>query len=110
MNMALAAIVSVAVIGFAMMMGGIIASMMAAEAGSVEMETSLAAVKAAWRSGDWRRDPFWRRFFVMACGVALFTVGLFGSFIVVGPVPVKVLCAGAILYPAIRLTRALRQS
>jgi len=72
----------------------------------VEVETNLGAVKAAWRSGDWRRDPYWRRLFVTALGAALLTVGLFGIFIVVAPMPVKVLCAGAILYPAARIAMA----
>jgi hypothetical protein len=76
---------------------------------SVEMETNLPAMKAAWRSGEWR-EPHWRRLFMTACGAALMTIGLFGIFIVIAPWPVKVICAGAILYPAVRLTQALRKS
>lgn len=77
---------------------------------SVEVETSLLAMKDAWRSGDWRREPHWRRLFATAIGAALLTIGLFGIFIVVAPMPVKVLCAGAILYPAVRLVMALRKA
>ncbi len=139
--------VTLTVAGFALMMGGIIASMMQeseplsheeieaslkrqrdaaalpytmrrsmfrlAGAGvgrSTEVETTLPAMKAAWRSGDWRREGHWRRLFTTALGAALMTVGMFGLFIVVAPMPVKVLCAGAILYPAIRLTQALRRT
>jgi hypothetical protein len=107
---AAAATVTAAVLGFALLMGGIIASMMAAGTSGVETETSLPAMKAAWRSGDWRREPQWRRLFVIAGGAALLTVGLFGTFIAIAPIPVKVICAGAILYPAIRLTLALRRA
>ena len=109
MNVALALTIASTVGGFAMMMGGIIASMMD-EGGAVQIETTLPAMKTAWRSGDWRTDPYWRRLFVTATGAGLMTVGLFGIFIVIAPWPVKILCAGAILYPAFRLSQALRKS
>jgi hypothetical protein len=108
-TIALALTILSAAAGFALMMGSIIASMMAAEQGSVEIETTLPAMKAAWRSGEWR-EPHWRRIFMTACGAALMTVGLFGIFIVIAPWPVKLLCAGAILYPAYRLVEALRRA
>ena len=108
MNPGLVVTVGATLVGFALMMGGIIASIMAAEHGSVEVETTLPAMKAAWRSGAWR-EPHWRRIFLTACGAGLMTVGLFGIFIVIAPWPVKLICAGAILYPAYRLTVALRR-
>jgi len=109
MNPGLVVTVGATLVGFALMMGGIIASIMAAEHGSVEVETTLPAMKAAWRSGEWR-EPHWRRIFLTACGAGLMTVGLFGIFIVIAPWPVKILCAGAILYPAYRLVEALRRA
>lgn len=110
MNPGLVVTVGATVIGFAMMMGGIIASMMASEHGAVHVESSLPAMKAAWKSGDWRTEPHWRRLFVTAAGAGFLTFGLFGIFVVIGPWPVKILCAGAILYPAIRLVDALRRA
>ena len=115
MNGGVVVTVAATVAGFALMMGGIIASMMAEDdptsSGSgVRINSSLPAMKAAWRSGAWRRDPPWRRLFVTALGAALLTIGLFGIFIVIAPWPVKILCAGAILYPAVRLTMALRNA
>ena len=135
------------VLGFVLMLGGIIASMMSdseplsseeieaslrrqrdaaarpyiwrrsrfrvkgASAGrGVEVETTFAAVKGACRSGEWRRDPYWRRFFVMALGAALMTIGLFGVFVVIAPGPVKILCAGTVLYVAVRTAVALARA
>ncbi len=109
MNPGLVVTVGATVIGFAMMMGGIIASMVASERGAVSIETNLPAMKTAWKSGEWRRDPQWRRLFTIATGAGLLTFGLFGIFVVVGPWPVKVICAGAILYPFYRLIHALRR-
>ena len=109
MNPGLVVTVGATVVGFALMMGGIIASMIAAEQGSVEVETTLPAMKAAWKSGEWRRDSQWRRVFTIATGAGLLTFGLFGIFVVIAPWPVKVICAGAILYPVYRVTIALRQ-
>jgi len=114
-DLGVAVTVGAAVAGFVLMMGGIIASVMAEDdssgsGGGSQIETSFPAMKAAWRSGAWRRDPPWRRLFATALGAALLTIGLFGIFIVVAPWPVKVLCAGAILYPAVRLTMAFRKS
>lgn len=109
MNPGMVVTVGATVAGFALMMGGIIASMMASERGAVEIETNLPAMKAAWKSGEWRRDPHWRRLFATATGAGLLTFGLFGIFVVVAPWPIKVICAGAILYPACRLTMALRR-
>ncbi len=134
-----------AAVGFVLMMGGIIASMMResepisheqveeslrrqrdaaalpyafrrsvyrlkgdALGRGLEVETSLSGYKRAWRSGDWWRDREWRRIYVITLGVVLMTVGLFGIFIVIGPMPVKLLCAAALIYPAVRLALALR--
>ena len=37
-------------------------------------ETTFAGMKDAWRSGEWRRDPHWRRLFLIASGAALLFV------------------------------------
>jgi len=75
---------------------------------SGEREVSLAQMRDAWRSGAWRTDPRWRTVFMMTVGAALMLVGGFGIPIVVAPVPVKILCAGALLYVAFQVVRGLR--
>ena len=44
----------------------------------------MAAMIAAWRSGEWRRDPAWRRLFVITMGASAFVCGMLASFIVAG--------------------------
>jgi hypothetical protein len=61
-------------------------------------EATFAGMKEAFRSGEWRRDPQWRRLFVITFGAALLFYGLFGLFVVVGPPLVKVLMTGAMIY------------
>jgi hypothetical protein len=68
---------------------------------------TLREAKAAWRQGTWRADSRWRSNFVVMLGVMLLTVGLFGTFIVVGPNGVKLLCAAALAYAAGRTVAAL---
>lgn len=58
--------------------------------------------KDAWRRGAWRTNPRWRSNFVVMAGVMLLTIGLFSTFIVIGPNGVKLLCAAALLYAAAR--------
>lgn len=58
--------------------------------------------KDAWRRGAWRTNPRWLSNFVVMLGVMLLTVGLFGTFIVIGPNGVKLLCAAALGYAAVR--------
>jgi hypothetical protein len=71
---------------------------------------TLREARHAWRSGAWRTDPRWRSNFVVMVGVMLLTIGLFGTFIVVGPNGVKLLCAGALLYAAGRTVAGLVRS
>lgn len=66
------------------------------------VEAPLSGIKAAWRSGEWRRDTHWRRLFVTAAGATLLFFGLFGFILVVGPMPVKLLVSGAIGYAVAR--------
>jgi hypothetical protein len=61
-------------------------------------EASFAGFKDAWRSGEWRRDTQWRRLFVIAAGAIMLFYGLFGLLLVVGPMHIKVLAAGATAY------------
>jgi hypothetical protein len=63
---------------------------------------SLREAKEAWRRRAWRTSPRWRSNFVVALGVMLLTIGLFGTFIVIGPNGIKLLCAAALVYAAVR--------
>lgn len=76
----------------------------------VHVETDMAAMIAAWRSGEWRRDPAWRRLFIIATGASAFVSGMLASFIVAGPPHVKVLVAAALLYAVVMTVRGVRRA
>lgn len=61
-------------------------------------EASFAGVKEACRTGDWWRDTQWRRFFLISFGGLMLFYGLFGVLLVVGPMHIKALVAGALAY------------
>jgi hypothetical protein len=75
-----------------------------------EMEVSVQAMKEAWRSGAWRRDPTWQTVFMMTAGGLMMAFGGFGSAVVAGPLLVKILCGGALLYTAVQLVAATRRA
>jgi len=97
-----------AALGFALFMGGIL-HLVFTSRGPSEAFT-LAELKAALRRGTWRRSPAWRRRIVVVLGVALFTLGLFGLFMVMGPVGVKLLLAAVLLYTAGALAAGLARA
>jgi hypothetical protein len=66
------------------------------------MAASFREIKAAFRSGDWRRRPEWRPIILGLMAVPLIGCGTFGFFFVIGSPLVKLLCAGAVLYGAAR--------
>jgi hypothetical protein len=135
----LALTIGVTVLGFAVMMGGILSTLMsggesmthqeieasllrqrdasslpnawrastyrfsgvaAGQQGSTE--ASFADIKDAWRTGEWRRDSHWRRFYIIAAGATLLVVGMFGIFIVIGPMFIKLIMSGALAYATVR--------
>jgi hypothetical protein len=63
---------------------------------------SISEAKAAWKQRAWRDSLRWRGNFVVMAGAFLFTLGLFGIFIVIGAGGIKLLCAGAIGYALIK--------
>ena len=71
------------------------------EGRQVANETSFAGMKDAWRSGDWARDPQWRRLFIIAAGAGMLCYGMFGIFVATGPAYLKLLLAGALAYATI---------
>lgn len=91
---------SATALGFALFMGGIL-HLVLTSTGSEGF--SLAELKDAIRRGAWRRSRRWRRRIVVVVGVGLFTLGLFGLFVVVGPVGVKLLLIAVFLQVAVAL-------
>lgn len=75
-----------------------------------EGEASFAELKAAWRTGAWRRTRRLRRLFVMGAGGLLMAFGLFGIFVVVGPAWVKLIVGAAMLFAATKLIQGFRQA
>lgn len=73
-------------------------------------EASFAAVKQAWASGEWRRDALWRRFFIVSAGAVMLAAGIFGSLVVAGPMYVKVLMTGAMVYATAMTVRGFARS
>ncbi len=63
-----------------------------------EDSTTFAEIKAAWRVQAWQVSSRWRRIFAGLIGTALLATGLFGTFVVIGPPGIKLLCGGALLY------------
>ena len=63
---------------------------------------SVREAKEAWRQRAWRASPRWRGNFMVMGGALLLTFGLFGTFIVIGPNFIKLLCGTALVYAAVR--------
>jgi len=84
-------------LGFALMMEGVLGLFIARRPSKSEGFT-VQAMKQAWRSGAWLRNPQWRRRFITVAGGVLMIFGIFSSFFVIGPPWVKLLGGGAMLY------------
>jgi len=93
--------VPAAAVGFTLFMGGILHLLLTS---SPSEAFRLAELAEAIRSGAWLRSRRWRRRVVVTAGVALFTLGLFGLFLVVAPVGVKLLVIAVFVYGAIAFT------
>jgi hypothetical protein len=70
-----------------------------------EDAASFSEIKAAWRSGAWRRSRRWRRMFVILTGGLLMTFGIFGIPFVVGPAGIKLVVGAAMVYVLVQLVR-----
>jgi hypothetical protein len=77
---------------------------------SAHDEFNLKEAKEAWRQGAWRASPRWRANFIVTAGALLFTVGLFGFFVVGAPAGIKLLYVAVILYAAVRLIVAFTRA
>jgi len=97
--------------GWALFMGAAIHGVLTAGRGGSFSDTmSFREVEAAYRARAWRASRRWRRFFVMAAGAALMTVGIFGLVTVFAPAGLKLLCAAAVLYAAVQVVRGFRRA
>ena len=65
-------------------------------------EATFRQIKDAWRTRAWWRDSSWWPIFIGLLATFLIACGMFGFFVVIGPPLVKVLCAGAVVYAAVR--------
>lgn len=75
------------------------------------VDAPMGAIKAAFRSGAWRRNPIWQRMTIMGSGAILMALGLLTLPIILESPPlVKLLCAGALLYATARTVWAFKQA
>lgn len=68
---------------------------------------TFGELKQAWRSGAVWHETVWRRRFVTTVGALMLVVGLFGSFVVLGPPWLKILMASLLLYALSRISWGL---
>lgn len=88
---------SAVAVGFTLFMGGVLHLLLTS--GRSESFT-LPEMARALRRGRWLRSTVWRRRVAVTAGVALFTCGLLGFFLVVGPPGVKLFLVSCALYAA----------
>lgn len=97
------------VVGFTLMMSGILKLLMDQDRSLSRTDSRAAGVrgseqftfaelKQAWKSGAVWEDTVWKRRFVTSVGAFMMVVGLLGAFVVIGPPWLKVLTGGAWLY------------
>jgi hypothetical protein len=67
---------------------------------AIEIEDSWTAggMKAAWRTGQWRRDPAWQRRFLASIAILMVVVGVLGIVIVCARAWVALLFGVALMY------------
>lgn len=68
---------------------------------------TFGELKQAWRSGAVWHESVWRRRLLTSIGALMMTVGLFGSFVVMGPPWLKVLMGSVLLYALSRISLGL---
>jgi hypothetical protein len=102
-------LVAAAFLGWALLIGMAIPLVLARDPAARRSGASVAEVKRAWRSGAWRTRP-WRPLFAGLAAAALMAIGLFGLGVVLAPAGIKALCAGALLYAAVRAAIAFARA
>lgn len=71
---------------------------------SADDKFSFSELKGAFRTGAILREAAWRRRLCAICGAALMFFGMFGAFIVLSPLALKILLAAVVLYVVARTT------
>lgn len=64
--------------------------------------STFSEIKQVLHTGAWVHDSTWHPLLLGLIAVPLIAYGMFGFFIVIGPLLVKGLCAGALLYATVR--------
>jgi len=64
----------------------------------VHDEWTIRQMKAAWRGGDWRSTPLWRRRYTAFAGIMFMVIGVCGICIVFAPAWVAILFVVMVLY------------
>lgn len=75
-----------------------------------DTEWHFQDMKSAWGAGTWWTDPDMRRKYIITAGGMMTSLALFAVGLVVFPVSVKLILAGAILYMVVRVTLAFRRA
>jgi hypothetical protein len=78
-----------------------------AEGRQFSEQLPLRDFKQAWQSGAWRHDKKWRARFTVAGGGLLTIFAGLATAAVVSPIVVALICAGFLIYAAVRLAWAL---
>lgn len=78
--------------------------------GTADEQFSVSAFKRAVASGAVLRDARWRRRACAALGALLIAVGILGTFVVVFPLALKLICAAILLYVLLRVSWAFVRS
>jgi Protein of unknown function (DUF3592) len=73
-------------------------------------EFPLRELKLAIASGAILGDPVWRRRLCAVCGGMLIFLGVFGAFIVLAPLALKLLLAAVVLYVLVRIAWAFARA
>jgi hypothetical protein len=73
-------------------------------------EFTVREAKQAWRRRAWRTSVRWRSNFVVMAGAFMLGLGLFGIFLVIGPLAIKLLLGAAVAYAAVRTIAAFARS
>jgi len=103
------ALAAAAFAGWALLIGMAITLVLARDPAARRTTATVAEIKRAWRSGAWRTRP-WRPLFAGLAAAPLMAGGLFGLGVVLAPAGIKALCAGALLYAAVRTAGAFARA
>ena len=69
----------------------------------VQDSWTVKEMKDVWHSGEWKRDPVWRRRYTAFAGAMLLVLGGFGFWVVYGPPWIVLLCGAALFYALVRI-------